>query len=74
MFSEFFAFLGRGYPELDVHVVEDELEGDSLSERTCPNAYFLSYASFVAPFLDKLSNVATADVFSINPALFNEYT
>ena len=32
LFSDRRLLLGRGYPELVVHAVEDELDGDSLSE------------------------------------------
>ena len=87
LFSDLRLLFGRGYPELVVHAVEDELDGDSLSEARCPELECLSYVEFVdttsaaaaaaaaclaAPLLDKLSNVATADVFSIRAALFIE--
>ena len=68
-----------------VQAVEDELDGDSLSDEIPPNVEFLSCVEFKVseyvaaadclpePLLDKLSNVATADGFSIKDGLFNAY-
>ena len=83
LFSDLLLLLERGYPELVVQAVDDELEGDSLSDEILPSDELLSWVEFkdsdnvaaaclAAPLLDKLSNVATADVFSIKAGLFNE--
>ena len=83
LFSDLLLLLGRGYPELVVQAVEEELDGDSLSDETAPEDEFLSCVEFsvseydpaaaclAAPLLDKLSSVATADGFSIKDGLFN---
>ena len=81
LFSDLLLLFGRGYPELVVQAVDDELDGDSLSEVILPNDEILSCAELKdsdneaaclpAPLLDKLSNVATADEFSIKDGLFN---
>ena len=83
LFSDLLFLLERGYPELVVQAVDDELDGDSLSDEIFPSEEVLSCVEFkesdnvavaclAAPLLDKLSNVATADVLSIKAGLFNE--
>ena len=83
------SLFGRGYPELVVQALDDELEGDSRSEAIVAIVEWLSCLPFedaanaaaataaaafwAASLLDKFRSVATADVDSISAALFIAY-